>query len=76
MPKSPTAVFLPNIGFKAGAASCFDIWGKTMEIRFPENPQEADYIAMASDWEAVKQDFEAAVKQFRKDFNITTPEFR
>ncbi|MDD2999175.1 MAG: hypothetical protein PHV05_08960 [Candidatus Riflebacteria bacterium] len=76
MPKSPTTIFLPNLGFKAGAASCFDLWGQTLQIQFPDNPEETDYLAMAADWEAVKQDFEKAVKQFRKENNILTPEFR
>ena len=49
----------------SGAARVLDIGGTLNEYNFSENPAEADYLAIASDWAAVGLDLQAAIDSYK-----------
>ena len=51
----------------SGAARILDLGGTFNEYNFSESPEEADFLALASDWAAVDIDLKTAIERFKVD---------
>jgi hypothetical protein len=71
-----TPKILSKFGFWQGAASTFDLFGRSFDPEVFALDERTDAEALASDWEAIGRDFEAAINQFRKDQEAIEAYFR
>lgn len=74
MVKFNSTYLLPCFSFTSGVASSFDMSGNFYDFNYSETDSEADLLSQISDWQAVKEDFESAISEFKKE--IEDHEFR
>lgn len=56
--------FLKDEAFWRGVASVFNVTGTFTPKYYGRDPNRADYEALSSDWEAIGQDMEHAIRRF------------
>lgn len=49
----------------SGASRILDLGGTFNEYNFSESPEEADFLALASDWAVVEIDLKSAIESFK-----------
>jgi hypothetical protein len=53
--------------FFRGVARVIDLWGQLNAYNLSVTSSEADLIALRSDWEMIRRDFNAGVREYRND---------
>lgn len=53
--------------FMEGVARLVDVTGTIDEYNYSASPEQADYRALRSDWEAIGRDIWNAISQFAKE---------
>ncbi len=51
-------------GFLEGIGRIIDFWGFLNQYRYSETPEEADRMALASDWKFVAKDMNSAIQNY------------
>ena len=57
----------PRPSFLTGMARVFDLGGVLTEFHFASSPEEADFLALRSDWEAVGNDIRAGIAAVERE---------
>ena len=63
--------FLTANSFVIGMGSVFNLAGNYFEYNYSRTPEEADEIAIASDWQIIGEDIKQAISGYEKE-NQTT----
>ena len=63
----PTDFLFIQPSFFRGIGRVADLWGQLNDYNFSITSSEADVIALRADWEMIRQDFEAGVREYRKN---------
>ncbi len=66
-PKRPP--FYKDEAFWRGVASVFNMTGYFTPKYYGRDPEQADYEALCSDWEAVGQDMERSIRSFERAYS-------
>lgn len=67
---STTDILFAQPSYLSGLASVLDIGGNFTEYNESNTPEEADALAILSDWMAVGKDLEGAIEQYRLSVHI------
>jgi hypothetical protein len=59
-----------NPSFLTGVARTLDLWGQLDAYNVSATPQDADALALHSDWKIVGQDLISAVKTHQKQATV------
>jgi hypothetical protein len=62
-----TDLLFARPSFLEGVARIFDLGGTLNEYNRSAMPEEADFVALRSDWEAIGMDFRGVVSQVQSD---------
>ncbi|MCB1175828.1 MAG: hypothetical protein KDK34_04070 [Leptospiraceae bacterium] len=83
--RTPTAIaadsipwtysLIPESGFLDGVGRVFDIMGTLPHYNFSDTEEEADNLAIYSDWAAIGQDFRNAIMNLSRMHRVYDQEF-
>lgn len=59
--------FLTANSFVIGMGSVFNLPGNYFEYNYSHTPEEADKIAIASDWQIIGEDIKQAISGYEKE---------
>lgn len=59
--------FLTANSFVIGMGSVFNLAGNYFEYNYSHTPEEADEIAIASDWQIIGEDIKQAISGYEKE---------
>jgi hypothetical protein len=71
-----TGLLYAQPSFTEGLARVLDLWGTFDDYNYSPNGEEADYVALASDWYAVGADLYHAISRFEANAGDLVPHDR
>ncbi len=71
-----TGLFYAQPSLTEGLAHVLDLWGTFDDYNYSHSDEEADYVALASDWYAIGADLYHAISRFEANAGHLDPHDR